>query len=90
MRESALQARILRELNAVPGCKAVKLTPVEVGSPDIIGSYLGRAFVIEVKVGGKKPRRIQSLRLAQWAAAGAVAGEAREAFETAAFLLRFV
>jgi len=42
MKESELQARILRELNDVPGCKAIPVNPgngPEVGTPDIIGCY---------------------------------------------------
>jgi len=88
MLESTLQARILRKLNAVPGCKAIPLCcpPCEVGTPDIVGCYRGHFFAIEVKVGKNKSTPIQHKRLLDWAYARATATIAREDFDTDKFL----
>ena len=75
MSESAIKRRMMRALAALPGCKAVKIhgnSYTERGTPDIIGNYHGRAFVIENKVPGEEPTAIQQHRMAEWRAAGAV------------------
>jgi len=89
MRESTLQRRILRELNAVPGCKAIPLTGMEAGTPDLIGCYLGWGFLIECKVDGKLPTLIQDQRIGEWQNTGAPVVVARENFDVYAFLHPF-
>lgn len=59
------------------GAKVIKthggpFTPT--GTPDLIGCVNGRAFVLEVKRPGQRPRRIQEYELEQWRKAGAIAG----------------
>ena len=77
MRESTLVRNMLQTLNSYPDCKAIKVHGsefTESGTPDIIGCWRGRMFVIEVKATKTgKPTAIQQTRLAQWRAAGAVA-----------------
>lgn len=89
MKESALVRRILRELNAVPGCKAAKLHGgpyMQAGMPDVFGCYNGRAFLVEVKVEGRMLSPIQSLRFFEWLAAGAPVVVAREDFDAREFI----
>jgi len=90
VKESSLVRRILTELRAVPGVKAVKVPGgpmgLETGTPDILGCCVGRAFAIEAKVGRNKPTELQALRLSQWALAGATCAVAREDFDVATFL----
>lgn len=43
------------------------------GTPDIIGCYDGRMFVIEAKLEYNKPTAIQSAELQKWRDAGALA-----------------
>lgn len=43
------------------------------GAPDIIGCYNGRFFGIEVKREGKKPTRLQEMRMREIAEAGGLA-----------------
>lgn len=50
--ESAIVNRIMRRLNIEPGMWAIKThgSPMSRnGTPDIIGSFMGRAFALEVK-----------------------------------------
>lgn len=59
------------------GAKVIKVhggpfTPT--GTPDLVGCVNGRAFVLEVKRPGQRPRRIQEYELEQWRKAGAIAG----------------
>jgi hypothetical protein len=74
--ETLLTARILAALNALPGCKAIKLGQpgVEVGTPDVLCVLNGRAILLEVKVPGEHARPVQQHRLGEWRRAGAVAG----------------
>jgi len=86
MREATLQARILRRLKAADGCKALVTHGLEVGTPDILGSYRGRALAIEVKTGGNCITKVQGVRLREWRDAGAFAVVAREGFDVTEFL----
>lgn len=76
-RESSLQKAALDRLNALPRCKAVNFhgSPfAERGTPDIVGTYNGLAFVVEMKRPGEVPEPLQLHRLREWRAAGARAG----------------
>ena len=42
----------------------------EAGIPDFIGCYKGRMFAIETKAAGKKPTRLQQMKLDAIAASG--------------------
>jgi len=86
MSESRLQKRILDELNANPDVRATKLYPLEVGNPDIVGCYLGRCFLIEVKYGSGTRSKIQKWRAEEWRESGAMVVEAREDFDVELFL----
>lgn len=66
---------ILRWLNSQPGVKAINIhgsVYQERGTPDILGSWRGRVFALEVKRPGGRVAPIQERRLREWAAAGAV------------------
>ncbi len=89
MKESNLQRKILEKLNNTPLCKAVSTTQGffgRKGEPDIMGSYDGHMFVIEVKLPGGKPTEIQEKRLSEWQAAGAFAKVMEEVGEVDTFL----
>ena len=76
-RESSIVDAILRELNGIPGCKAIKRHGSGMGrngEPDITGCYYGKHFEIEVKRPGKDPERLQCQRLKEWEDAGASVG----------------
>jgi len=71
--ESRLVHRILKYLNGLPSCKAVKnhgSIYSEKGRPDIDVSHHGRHGVIEVKIAPEEPTVIQWKRLDQWHLAG--------------------
>ena len=74
-RESSRSTAILARLNAILGCHAEKVWTGgpfgRVGAPDITGCYFGHRFELEVKVEGKKARKVQAARLRTWADAGA-------------------
>jgi len=44
-----------------------------VGEPDIIGCICGQSIVIESKIDGEEPRKIQYKRLREWERAGSIA-----------------
>lgn len=75
--ESAIVARIKLALSQA-GAKVIKIhgSPyMEVGTPDLIGCYRGRAFAFEVKKASDiNPDPIQMKRLMEWSEAGAVCG----------------
>jgi len=76
MKESAIVTRILKFLNRLPHCKAIKIhgSPyMEAGTPDILGCYHGQMFAFEVKTTKGKTSKIQDYRLSQWGIAGALA-----------------
>lgn len=72
--ETNIVGKILRKLNAEHGCKAIKLHGniyQERGTPDILAVYLGRCYLLEVKVPGKHATKIQNHRHKEWREAGA-------------------
>lgn len=74
MRERTLIGRVLRRLNGLGFCKAVKVHGsafTEVGTPDIFGCYRGRAFLIEVKTPVGTTTKIQRRRQFEWQMAAA-------------------
>jgi hypothetical protein len=79
MREAYLVRRVIAALNLVEGCYAMKVHQTRYsrsGEPDIVGSFMGQSFAIEVKRPGGRPTDLQLYRLNQWAKAGARAGVA--------------
>ena len=87
-RETLLQMRIARELNANPQIKLIKQhgnIHAEIGTPDLHGCYNGRSFLFEVKRPDvdeegnftEKASNIQVKRMDQWAAVGAIVGVVR-------------
>jgi Holliday junction resolvase len=84
MAEKELQSRLLKTLNGIVGCKAVKVPQDgygEKGTPDILGCYLGNMFAIECKSASGKLTDIQKVRLSEWKSAGCHAIEVREGDE---------
>ena len=81
MTESQLQKKMLDRLNSINNCKAIPTTQGlfgRKGEPDIIGScyppfWESIPFVIEVKLPGNLPTKIQHKRLKEWESAGAKA-----------------
>jgi hypothetical protein len=81
-REAPTVRAILKALNEIPGCRAVRRAVAtgthlgRVGDPDIAGCYLGRAFFLEVKAPGRENTvtDMQARELRLWAAAGARVG----------------
>jgi hypothetical protein len=70
--ETAYVNDIMRELDKI-GAVAVKThgNPYfRKGTPDIIGAYHGRPFVIEAKVGNNKAEPKQEYEWSRWADAG--------------------
>jgi hypothetical protein len=76
--ESAVVHRVLKWLNASEGVKAIKQhgdAHSKHGTPDIAGSWRGRAFWIEMKrFPSDTPTASQQEQLDQWAGAGAITG----------------
>lgn len=90
---TALEKRIAKDLNKVPGCRAVRHhgdSFTESGEPDIYGCYGGAMFVIEVKSGSATLSEKQEYCLNEWAEAGAYCQVAREDFEVENFLHRLL
>jgi len=88
MTEAELTKKIRADLKAI-GAKAIKIRGArhtERGTPDLIGSWRGRFFGIEVKVGRNKCSPIQEQRLAEWAATGAVVVVAYENWDVQEFM----
>lgn len=81
-RESSVVQTILRKLNSIRGCKAVKKhgeTYGSSGEPDINGSFRGRRFDLEAKRPdpSAKPTDRQLRKLEEWKGAGSIAGVVR-------------
>lgn len=83
--ESAVVASILKYLNSLPDCRAIKTAgdAKRLGEPDIDCCYKGRAIKLEVKRPGRehgysndtgKLTKLQIATLSKWKAAGAIAG----------------
>ena len=91
MTEAELTKKIRADLKAI-GAKAIKVRGArhtEPGTPDILGSWRGQFFAIEVKVGRNKCSAIQEQRLAEWAATGSVVVVAYEDWDVQAFMEKF-
>jgi hypothetical protein len=76
MKETTITNKVLKEINALPRAKALKRHGSvfgKAGEPDIDASIGGRSVQIEMKVPGERPTDLQTKRLAEWAASGAVA-----------------
>lgn len=69
---------IMKWLHSIPKCKAINThgsVYSERGTPDIIGCVQGRAFVLECKKDEtEQERQLQTWRLSEWAASGAIFG----------------
>ena len=81
MKESTLVNNILKYLNGLPKCKAIKRHGGmfgRAGEPDITGCKDGKHFEIEVKVPWKMPTEIQLQRMKEWTNAGALVFVAHE------------
>ena len=69
---------ILHYLNSLPNSKAINVHGSiysERGTPDVIGCINGRLIAFECKrTADEEPTKIQSWRLSEWIAAGAVVG----------------
>ena len=73
-RESRQTKRIVDELNSWPHTYAIKIHGSQYskrGTPDILWTTHGRAFVIEDKIKPNIPTKLQVTELNKWAAAGA-------------------
>ena len=74
----AVVVPILKYLNSLPNSKAINIhgSPyTERGTPDIIGCINGRMVAFECKRDEEEaPTKIQTWRLGEWFAAGAVVG----------------
>lgn len=90
MPESTLSTSIVRALNALPRCHAEKRWTggffTRAGEPDVTGCYRGQRFEIEVKIPGKRPRKVQEKRLREWEESGAITGVATSVAEAIAIL----
>jgi len=80
--EKSRVASILKALNALPGCRAIKRWGGPMGrrgEPDIQGCYDGRAFFFEVKRPGKQCTELQRCELGAWWEVGAITGRVETA-----------
>ena len=81
--EKAVVARIMAALKKIPGVVVRKRHGTAMGvagDPDLYGSIRGRHFEIEVKRPGDPgsiPTELQTRRIEEWRAAGALVGIAR-------------
>ena len=72
--EAALQARILKHLNDLPHCWAVKFPGVlRRGVPDVLVCYRGRFLALEIKRPGQRPTTLQLAVIRQIRGAGGTA-----------------
>lgn len=74
--EKNITARILKYLNSLPGCRAMKRPGglFQGGEPDITGCISGWRIELEVKRPGGNPTPRQAAALAKWQRVGAVVG----------------
>lgn len=77
--ERSIVTGILKWLQTVPECKAIKTygDAKRKGEADISGCIRGQRFELEVKRPGEKPTALQTAILEQWDKAGAVTGVVR-------------
>lgn len=77
--ESTIQKAIMKWLKTVPDCYAIVYTAQargHRGQPDILGCYMGKMFLIEVKQPGEVSDILQQSVQQKWRKAGACVGEA--------------
>ncbi len=75
--ESTISTKIIRYLNAIPGCKAVKRHQGGAnnrGDADIFGCINGRHFEFEVKRRNKKLTLLQLTKQKEWEIVGSIVG----------------
>lgn len=74
--EGRLQAKIVKALNALPGCLFQKIHGSAYGKPsvDLSGAVYGRRCEIEVKMPGKQPTERQHATLKKWEDVGCIVG----------------
>lgn len=75
MKESAIQSKIMKWLNAQPETKAIKLhigQYMPSGTPDILCVHQGKALFFEVKQPGESATKIQQLTHNEWRTAGSL------------------
>ena len=80
--EKSRVASILKALNALPGCRAIKRWGGPMGrrgEPDIQGCLNARAFFFEVKRPGKPLTMLQLRELHEWRESGAIVGRVETA-----------
>lgn len=88
MAEAAIVTAVLRAARR-RGAKLIKTHGSgygEIGTPDLLGAYRGRALAWEVKQPGRYPTPKQRHELERWQAAGACAAVVRSAQEAEALL----
>ena len=68
--ESTIEKNILKYLNSLHNCKAVKWSQNgrQKGNPDIICAWNGIMFLFEVKRPGEFPTRLQQATIDEWRA----------------------
>ena len=72
--EAVVQLKILKYLNSLPDCWAIKVISAnQRGVPDILGCYRGRFIGLEVKSASGKPSKIQQVQLDAIKKAGGIA-----------------
>lgn len=74
-RETTFKDRVLKELNAIPHCKAVKIDQrSKVGEADVVGCFRGHFFAFELKRSMyEEPEPIQIHVLRAWRHAQGIA-----------------
>jgi len=86
--EAGLQARILKHLNDLPRCWAVKFPGVlRRGVPDVLVCYRGRFVAIEIKRPGQSPTKLQRAVIQQIQDASGIADVVCALDEVRAILL---
>lgn len=77
-KESIIQLDILKYLNSLPNCKAIKVMAAnEDGTPDVFCCYRGTMLILEVKASEKdamasvEDQKRQYMQMVQWRQAGA-------------------
>ena len=87
---SALRREIITKANKLADTKAISLKAnpyLETGTQDVMICRRGQLFMVEVKVGKDKQRKIQERRAVEWVSAGAVCLVARKWADVEAALL---
>ena len=89
LREKSIVTAIIKRLRQIPGCVVRKRHGTSFGiggDPDLFGCINGRHFEIEVKRPGEHPTPLQTVRLQEWRAAGAVVGTVHSVDEAVTLL----